>query len=66
MSRDVDVLFTAPGSLFYHAETTLSPEQRYRLIDAPLPRTIIGISTGNFPFATPEIRLELVSFLGRK
>ena len=46
MSRDVDVLFTAPGSLSYHAETTLSPEQRYRLIDAPLPRTIIGISRG--------------------
>ena len=44
----MDVLFTAPGSLFYHAETTLSPEQRYRLIDAPLPRTIIGISRGIF------------------
>ena len=42
------ILFTAPGSLFYHAETTLSPEQRYRLIDAPLPRTIIGISRGIF------------------
>ncbi len=48
MSRDVDVLFTGPGSLSYHAETTLSPEQRYRLIDAPLPRTIIGISRGIF------------------
>jgi hypothetical protein len=34
--------------LFYHAETTLSPEQRYRLIDAPLPRTLIGISRGIF------------------
>jgi hypothetical protein len=44
MSRDVDVLFTTPGNLFFRAETTLSPEQRYRLIDAPLPRTIIGIS----------------------
>ncbi len=48
MSQDVDVLLTAPGNLFYRAETTLSPEQRYRLIDAPLPRTIIGISRGIF------------------
>ncbi len=48
MSKDVDILFTAPANLFYHAETTLSPEQRYRLIDAPLPRTIIGISRGIF------------------
>ncbi len=48
MSHDVDLIFTAPGSLFYHADTTLTPEQRYRLIDAPLPRTIIGISRGIF------------------
>lgn len=56
MSRDVDEIFTAPGSLFYHAETTLSPEQRYRLIDAPLPRTIIGISRGIFhlPLLKPD------------
>jgi hypothetical protein len=46
MSHDVDILFTTPGNLFYHTETSFSAEQRYRLIDAPLPRTIIGISRG--------------------
>jgi hypothetical protein len=48
MSHDVGFIFTAPGSLFFHPETTLTPEQRYRLIDAPLPRTIIGITRGIF------------------
>jgi hypothetical protein len=48
MSHDIDVLFTTPGKLFFRPESTLTPEQRYRLIDAPLPRTIIGISRGIF------------------
>ena len=44
MSRDMDLLFSNPSNLIYHPETSPSPEQRYRLIDSPLPRTIIGIA----------------------
>jgi hypothetical protein len=43
MSHDVDLLLTTPSRLLYHPEVSLSAEQRYHLIDAPLPRTIIGI-----------------------
>lgn len=48
MSHDVDLLLTTPSRLLYHPEVSLSAEQRYHLIDAPLPRTIIGISRNIF------------------
>lgn len=51
MSHDVDLLFSNPSSLIYHPENELSPEQRYRLIDSPLPRTIIGVGRNIFRLA---------------
>lgn len=48
MSRDVNLLLSNPSSLIYHQDTNLSPEQRYRLIDSPLTRTIIGFSRNIF------------------
>ncbi len=44
MSRDLKILFSSPKQLNYQFEQDLSSIQRYRLIDAPLPRTIIGIA----------------------
>ena len=44
MSRDVRLMFTNPTSLLFKSEPAIAAEQRYRLIDAPLPRTIIGIT----------------------
>jgi hypothetical protein len=44
MSRDLRIAFSSPKQLNYQNEQELSSIQRYRLIDAPLPRTIIGIA----------------------
>jgi hypothetical protein len=48
MSHDVDLLFSNPSVLMYQPQDNLSPEQHYRLIDAPIPKTIIGIARNIF------------------
>lgn len=42
MSRDLDLLFQNPTSLSYRPNQDLSAEMRYRAIDAPITRYLIG------------------------
>ena len=43
MSRDVDLFFSQPFRLFWREDKTQDPVQRYRLLDAPLTRYLIGV-----------------------
>jgi 4-amino-4-deoxy-L-arabinose transferase-like glycosyltransferase len=44
MSSDVDLFFTRPADLFWREEARDDVRQRYRELDAPLTRYLIGIS----------------------
>ncbi|NPV76880.1 MAG: hypothetical protein HPY59_10965 [Anaerolineae bacterium] len=43
MSRDLDLFFSQPSRLFWREDNTQDSAQRYRLLDAPLTRYLIGI-----------------------
>ncbi|MGW8224915.1 MAG: hypothetical protein ACWGOY_04240 [Anaerolineales bacterium] len=43
MSADLERSLTAPFSLAWKNETSLTPDMRYRMIDAPLTRYLVGI-----------------------
>lgn len=48
MSHDVDILLANPLKLAYNANPVPAIDQHYRLIDSPLPRTIIGLARNIF------------------
>lgn len=48
-SSDVRTLFTHPSDLFFDSTNTGDLHQHYRLIDAPLTRTMIGLLQGFIP-----------------
>ncbi len=56
MSKDLKILFTDPISLAYHPNQTLSTESRYRAIDAPLTRYLIG--AGRLLFDIPDLESD--------
>jgi hypothetical protein len=51
MSADLDLLFSHPAGLAWQPENDSPVQSRYRLLDAPLPRLLIGIgrSLAGFP-----------------
>jgi len=43
MSSDFEALFSQPSSLFWRPEQAANPRQRYRELDAPLTRYLLGL-----------------------
>jgi len=53
MSQDFTELVISPSSLSYNPDQSMSAEARYRAIDAPLTRYMIGL--GRFIFNAPDL-----------